>query len=495
MKGWIGDFFRFWWALFYWNIRKTWFRLRGGERDNCPCQNYGDSGLALDSRCDAVIHWRQPARFRRVCPLLQETPDGWRCSVDAERVKPFWGRAARYVAALLLALYLGGTLAVFAALHLTGYDLPYLALLWPPRWGEVRGSQERLYAARAQQAMAAGNFSEAILALEMVCQLNPRNYQAGLALAALARVAARPFYAEGVYERLMRDVPEQRAQTAQLWFRTLLAAGGYDKIKPLAAAMLLEDAGQRGAWLHALLFAARETADVQFLGAVLERSNALPEWCRDLLATERALLLNQPATTLSRLTRIYRAADAGYVPYFQVDRLLRHGFPDEALKLLNAYGPRVADDEAGFLLLRLYRAKGWRTLFDDESRTLLQLPMSPRLAAQFSAHLVRDPDPGLLAGYLDKFTREGPALTAETLPLYDATFLAATLAGDKERAERIATQVNRFTKTDSKSLRGLAEALSAGPADEHLLRILPLVPLPTEAVYAVLDRPRADPKK
>jgi len=121
--------------------------------------------------------------------------------------------------------------------------------------------------------------------------------------------------------------------------------------------------------------------------------------------------------------------------------------------------------------------------------------MSPRLAAQFSAHLVRDPDPGLLAGYLDKFTREGPPLTAETLPLYHATFLAAVLAGDKERAERIATRINRFANTDSKSLRGLAELLAAGPADEHLLRILPLVPLPTEAVYAVLDRPRLAAKK
>ena len=117
MTGWISDFFRFWWALFYWNTRKAWFRLHGAHRDSCPCQNFSDSGHALDSRCEAVVQWRNPGRFKRVCPLLTETKDGWRCGVDAERVRPFWGRAAAYVGAALLTLYLLGSVAVFVVLR------------------------------------------------------------------------------------------------------------------------------------------------------------------------------------------------------------------------------------------------------------------------------------------------------------------------------------------------------------------------------------------
>lgn len=495
MIGWIGDFFRFWWALFYWNARKTWFHLRGAERDSCPCQNYGDSGLAFDSRCDAVIPWNQPRRFRRVCPLLHETPEGWRCSVDAERVRPFWGRAAAYAGGSLLALYLAGTLAVFGALRLTGYDVHFLSLLWPPRWSEVRGSQERLYARRAQQAMTAGNYQEAILALEMVCQLNPRNYPAGLALASLSRVAARPFYSENVYERLMRDVPEQRPQTAQLWLRTLLASAAYNKIKPLAATMLLEDPSQRSAWLHALLFAARATADAPGLTLVLEKGEALPGWCRDLLTTERALLLNQPAEALPRLTHFRRLTESNYVPYYQVDRLLRHDHPGEAQQLLKAYGDRIAPDEAGFMLLRLYHASAQRALFDTEAGKLLSYPLAARGVAQFCAYLIGHPDPALFARFFEKFTREGPLLATETLPLYQAAFLAAGLAGDREHAELVGAQISRFTGTDPRVLRGLAELIQTGQPDARVAHILPLVPLPTEVLYAVLERSQAPAKK
>jgi hypothetical protein len=488
VTGWIGDFFRFWWALFYWNARKTWFRLRGAERDSCPCQNKSDSGLALDSRCDAVIYWQRPARFRRVCPLLTEAPAGWRCGVDAERVRPFWGRAALYCGGMLVALYLAGTVAVFTTMRLAKYDISYSALLWPPRWGELRSSQERLYAGRAQRAMEARNYQEAVLALEMVCTLNPRNYAAGLALANLSQLAANPLMAEQIYRRLMQDVPEQRVQTAQIWFRMLLTHAAYDKIKPLAAAMLIEDAGQRGAWLNALLFAARETNDSRFLTNVLEHPGPLPEWCVELITIERDLLQNHLSDALPRLVRIHRQPAATYVTYFQVDRLLRHGCVDEAQNLLNTYGALIPPDEAAFLHLRLYQAKGWSSLIESEHETLLQYPLAPRIAAQFCALLINNPDPGLLARYFDKFTREGPPLANETLPLYQATYLAAATAGDRMRAEKIAAQIMQFTGSDARVLRGLAELLQTGRPDARLARILPLVSLPTEVVYASLER-------
>ena len=41
MLGWLADVFRGAWGLWYWNIRKTVFRLGGSQR-SCPCQNPSD---------------------------------------------------------------------------------------------------------------------------------------------------------------------------------------------------------------------------------------------------------------------------------------------------------------------------------------------------------------------------------------------------------------------------------------------------------------------
>jgi hypothetical protein len=489
LTGWLGDFFRFWWALFYWNTRKAWFRLRGAQRDDCPCQNVSDSGLAFQTRCEPITQWHRPARFRRVCPLLVETADGFRCSVEAEGVRPFWGRAATCAGAALLALYLAGTGAAWLALRAAKYDISYLVVAWPPRWQELHGAQERLYAARAQSALASGNFHEAILSLEMVCQLNPRNYSAGLALAGLSQAAAQPHVAEHIYERLMQDVPEQRVATAQIWFRTLLAGADYAKIPPLAAAMLSEDPDQRGAWLNALLFAARQTHDSRPLRAVLLNNPHLPDWCTDILNLEVSLLDHRLDAALPGLTRVHRQLPSPYIPLFQTDRLLRHGHADLAESVLTAYGNRLPADEAAFLRLRIYLARGWSAPISTETDNLLRYPMTPRLAAKFCAFLITNPDPGLLARYLDKFSAGGPAISAETMPVYDAGVLAAALAGDPARADRLRVEIRRFTASDARVLNGLGEILRSGKPDARLTRILPLVPLPAEVVYAILERP------
>ena len=442
----------------------------------------------MESRCDAVMQWQRAARFRRICPLLKETPDGWRCSVNAQEVRPFWGRALVYGAATLLGVYLVAGSAVFVTLRLTQHEISYFALVWPPRWKEIRSSQEKLYAVRAQQAMAAGRYQEAILSLEMVCRLNPRNYTAGLALASLSQVAANPTVTESIYERLLRDVPDQRTQTAQILFRNLLARSAYDKIKSLAAVMVVEDAGQRGTWLHALFFAARQTNDPEVLKKLLEQRSLLPEWCVELVTIEQALLRNRLAEVAPRLTRVYGLHSAPYVPYYQVDRLLRHGRPDDALNLLGSYGRIIPADEAAFLQLRVWRALGWKSLVDSGHEALLLQPMTNRLAAQCCAYLVGNPAPGLLAGYLEKFNREAPPLSMESLPLYHAMYLAADVAGNRSGAENIAGRIKRFTGTDARVLQGLVQLLATSRKDDRLSRILPLVPLPTEVVYAILER-------
>ena len=122
VTGWLADVFRFWWGLLYWNMRKSWFRLRG-NRARCPCQNPSDSGRALETACDAAQDWHEPARFRRVCPLLAGTPAGLRCSVDSKDVRPFWRRAGAYYLGTAVAVCVAGAMVAFVVLRLVGYPL------------------------------------------------------------------------------------------------------------------------------------------------------------------------------------------------------------------------------------------------------------------------------------------------------------------------------------------------------------------------------------
>lgn len=495
VTGWFADFFLFWWALLYWNVRKTWFRLRGPTRDSCPCQVYSDSGHAFDSRCNAVVNWRKPARFRRVCPLLVETKDGWRCGVDAERVRPFWGRAALFGSGALLALYLAATLAVFGFLRFAHYETTYLTVAWPPLWSELRGSQEKLYAARAQKALAAGDYAEAVLALQMVCKINPQNYPAAITLANLSQVAGQPTVAEHIFARLMHEVPGQRPATAQIWVRSLLAHGDYAQIKPLAIAMLTEDSGRREAWLHALLFAARQTRDQAALDAILNSPADLPDWCLELIRIESQLLQRRPEQVLPSLTRVHGRPGSPYLPYYQIDKLMNLGRYDQANQLLEAYGARLPVEETGFLRLRLFAAKQWTSLMAPEYDNLLNYPMSGRLAAQFCAWFVRSPDAAAFARYADRFQQNGPALTAESLPLYHATYLAAVACGDSARADRIANDIAGLTHSDAKALRALAAFVAQRSSHQQITQLLPLVPLPVEMIYVLLDRPAATPRQ
>lgn len=489
MTGWIADFFLFWWALLYWNLRKAWFRLSGPTRDSCPCQVFSDSGHAMDSRCAAVQNWRNPARFRKVCPLLVETKDGWRCASDAERVRPFWGRAAAYFGAAFLVVYFAGTLAVYGFLRTAHYETSYATIAWPPLWGELRGSQEKLYAARAQRALAAGDYGDAILSLQMVCQINPRNYVAGITLASLTQVSGQPYVAEHIYARLMHDVPEHRPATAQIWVRALLARADYDQIKPLSTAMLTEDSGRREAWLHALLFSARQTKDLATLQAVIDGPAGLPDWCMDLINVEASLLQGRIDQALPPLTRVQGRPGSPYVPFYQAARLMDLERHEQAGELIEAYGARLPREEAAFLRLRLFGARRWTSLMGAEYDNLLSYPMTPRLAAQFCAWLILSPDRQAFARYADRFQHFGPPVSADTLPLYHANYLAAVACRDTARAEQIAGAITHFTAANGKAMRAVADLLAQGAGHAQVAQLLPLVPLPVEVIYAILERP------
>lgn len=449
----------------------------------------------MDSRCEAVATWNNPRRFRKVCPLLTETKQGWRCGVDAERVRPFWFRALTYGGGAFLALYLFVTAGLYLAMRAAGYEVAYVTVAWPPRWPELRGSQESLHAKRARDAMAAGDYQSAILSLQTVCLLNPQNTGAGLTLAYLLQLAGQSAVAEHTYQRLMHDVPEQRPAIAQVWIRLLLARANYTDIKPLATAMLSEDSHHREAWLHALLFAARQSNDPAALEPLLSGEHGLPNWSVDLVRIEQQILQHQTDKALPRLTRVYPANTSPYVPFYQADRLLRLGYAEEAANLVNAYGTLVPPDEASILRLRAYRIKGWTSLVEPEFENLMQLPLTPRTATLGCAYLLEWPDRTAAARLLRAFRASGPALSNETLPLYHAAYLLAITSDLTDQAAAILAQLNTFTKSDGKALHGLGELLRTNPPSAQLAQLLPSVALPIEVIYALQGRapPSAPP--
>ena len=71
--------------------------------------------------------------------------------------------------------------------------------------------------------------------------------------------------------------------------------------------------------------------------------------------------------------------------------------------------------------------------------------------------------------------------------------MVAALAGDATRAQLLRAEIKGITTTDARVLNGLVELLRGGKPDPRLPRILPLVPLPTEVVYAIHENSSAAP--
>jgi len=500
VTGWIGDFFRMWWALFHWNARKSWYRLRGPARARCPCQNYSDSGRALETQCDAAVFWRKPARFRRVCPLLVETPAGWRCSADAADVRPFWGRAIAFYGAAALAVYLTLTIVGFAVLRQVGYPIGYVSLLLPQRWSDIHRAQEAVYAARAERELAAGNFTAAILALEVVHQRNPANGAAALTLAQLWQISGRPHLADAVLARALAAAPDQRFALAQHWYRMLLTRGDFAQIKRMAAALLAEDEPQRVPWLNALLYACATTKDPEPLARLTETSPALPGWCLDLSAIELTIIAGRGDEARGKLLRMPARPGSNFVPYYHADRLLRLGLEREMLQLLEQHAPLFSAVEASAFRLRAFAQLGWLPSWQSEFESALGSLAAPRMDTLLASHLLRFPDAGRAAQFARRILEIHPEITAQSYPVVAAAYLACRHARADESAASLLQLLQSNTSSRARALETVGAMLAgssrhsstgatvdARRGQVRLDLVLPTVALPIEVTYTLLE--------
>ncbi|MDP1580630.1 MAG: hypothetical protein Q8M02_10145 [Candidatus Didemnitutus sp.] len=345
-KKWMADAFRLVWSIIYWNTRKTVFVVRG-RRGRAPCQNPSDDCIPGEVRCDAVLMWDSPARFRPICPLLVHTANGWCCSVAPQSVRSFWGRALGWFTVGALALYLIGGTAFFVGLRSVGRaPVTWAQVLWPGKWHEIRTVQSEALFGRAMEAFVAGRLNEAFLALSSARQRDPGNYRSGLLLAQLTMFQGSFLFADDVYAELLRDHPAERFQTAVHYHDTLLAMNRLDRLAGHCAAMAHADPQHAAVWVRSLLVAVRARGNgAEFLQHQAEAVERLAPFAQFLLRAEAMLGRGERTTAIRQLAAPFRGPLNPIYMQAQVERLAESGAPLEAHALLDFYGPALGEFE------------------------------------------------------------------------------------------------------------------------------------------------------
>ncbi len=489
MLGRCTDFFRLVWGLFYWNTRKSWFRLRRG-RSRCPCQNPSDSGRAFETGCEACLHWARPARFRRVCPLLVETKDGLRCSADTENVRPFWGRAFKLWGAGLLALYLAGCIVIFIFLRWVGYPISIVHLTLPPLWHRVPQVRSAFFLNKSNQAFEQGRMPEGLLYLANAYEFDPRNYTAGISLAKRLQVG-RPAQSDEIFQQLFDEHPDKRHATAQDWYRALLARGSFPRIATLARDELLSDPKFAPVWIRALLFAGRQIPDDKVVPALLADPAPAAQIWRPLLEVELELRAGRFREARALLDRPWPERAPAFTIFYRVNALIEVRDSLAAIDLLRKHAG-VLDQEAEVTLyLDALAAAGYRTQLRAEFARIL----SPRITLAnlavvkvLCAHLTRYPDPALFDRLVSVFERDRIPLSTDTAGIWFSMLTTAGAVGDRARLHEFTGRLKSASPTPFVALNFVEAFFRGETTDRRIHAFLPILPLPLEVTYALIER-------
>jgi len=391
----LADWLRLVPAAALWNTRKT-LHLRRGRPGPCPCQHPSDDNVPGRIGCEAMAHWRDPARFRLVCPLLKQTPGGWRCSVARDGVRPFWGRAAGWIFAAMLALYLAGVTAVFAVMRgYAGTPVAWSQVAWPGRWPEIKHAQARGFFTGAIVAFRAGHLPEAHLALLTARAQDPGNYDVNLLLAQISMYQGNWDYADGIFLALLRSHPGQRQRTGQVLHDTLLALGRGGRLAHLALRMAVEDKEHAAVWIRSLLLGLRlpgRTDDWPDLGD--ENLRPLAPHARRLI---RAQVLARSQDRDGARAELHAPHPGPFNSVYMqqhVEMLARLDDPGTAQTMLDFYGPMLGDFEQAALQYTLEKLRRDDSAAEAALRGLLRLKPTAAQVERLAARLIAHPGAG-----------------------------------------------------------------------------------------------------
>ena len=486
--GLIADFFRFNWALFYWNVRKTFFRARRRSGVSCPCQNPSDSGRAMETGCDAAISWKKPTRFRHVCPLLKCDATGRLvCASPAQEVRPFWGRAALYYTCGLLAFFLCGAVSFFVVQRALGKPLSLRQVVWPPAWKEYPQVQSRYFFEKARAAIANKAINDAVADLSVAYQLDPKNYVAGFTLAQICQIG-QPELAERIYGQLVRDHLAQRSATLVAWYQALLTRGDFKAIRLLAAeALKSDDPARASSWLHTLVFAQRRDPSAETLKRLIA-DPLLPPQARTILELELRAQDSPSDEVRTTLLRQELADTYPYFDYYRVQRLIELGYPEDALGLMGNSGARLGSTDRRALWLDAHATMGWTDAARREVAAMLGSSPDQQMLVSLCAHLIRHPDHTLSENLFARL-RQIPLPSVEAnYGTFIALMCAAGVNDDQTALREMAATVRLIAGNRFRSLDDVVMFFRAQDEKARIETHLPaLQPQPIEITYALLQ--------
>jgi hypothetical protein len=488
LAGWLADSLRFPGAMVYWNWRKTRF-VRRGRRDRCPCQDQSDDSVPGRVRCEAILHWHDPARFRQICPLLVQTPEGWRCSVHASAVRPFWGRVARWWALAALVVYLGGVTVAWLGVRAVGRaPVGWAQMAMPWRWPEIRSVQGAHLFRQAMEAFAHGRLAEARLALVTVRELDPRNYDAALMLAQISMFERSYLFSDELFMRLWREHPANRARTAVTYHDTLLSLDRMRKLAEFSVAMAQADSARAVVWTRSALLGVRsmraeETADFsrKQAGAIA----SLAPHARMLLGAELLLRADDEITALATLHRRFTGPFNAFYASYQIERLAALGAAGDAQLLFDAQAALLGDFDRLATQAALALITGDGTLARASFRSLLRQPLNAGRVERLAGLLITHPEPGLYRDLAARL-REDPALAAT---VEGATLWVTGLAcGVPEEAAAWQSQGAQATQARYPAITALNFSNRDLLAPDSVLHVVNTVTFPREVILALLGR-------
>jgi hypothetical protein len=488
VAGWLADSLRVPGAMLYWNWRK-WLFVRRGRRDRCPCQDQSDDSVPGRVRCEAILHWRDPARFRKVCPLLAQTPEGWRCSVHASAVRPFWGRMARWWALAVFVVYLGGATVAWLGVRAAGRaPVGWLQMALPWRWSEIRSVQGAHLFRRAIDAFAQGRLPEARLALVTVRELDPRNYDATLLLAQISMFERSFLFSDELFMSLWRQHPEQRARTAVTYHDTLLSLDRMQKLAEFSVAMAQADSARAVIWVRSALLGVRSmraAEAAEFSEKQAAALAALAPHAQLLLRAELQLRTGDEITALATLHRRFTGALNPFYLHYQVERLAGLGAAGDAQLLFDSQGAPLGDFDRLLTQTALSLIAGDATLARGSFRALLRQPLNASRVERLAGLLITHPEPAFYRDLVARVRGE-PALAA----LVDGATLWVTglACGVPDEAAGWQEQGRQPARARYPAIPALNFASRDLLASDSVLHLVNVVTFPREVILALLGR-------
>ncbi len=433
------------------------------------------------------MHWHEAARFRRVCPLLVQTPQGWRCAAHTADVRPFWGRAAASYGGTIGAHYPTGAHAVFNFLRVVGYPVNIFQVCWPPSWSEVARARGWYFTEQARLAFAANRTGEALLYLSNAYEFDPSNYAAGLTLAKTLQ-SGQPVPSNRIYERLYREHTALREETAQEWFRAMLARGDFTGVQELARDRLLHGTPHASVWMRALVFATRQLHRDDLLRALRDAGDpAITAW-RPLLETEILFQAGRTAEARATLDRADWRGVPAYGAFYQVDQLIAQGDAFAALDRLGKVAPDLDPETRVALGLAAFARQNLGRPYQQQVDQLLNPRLSPAVLKVFAVQLIRHPDPALLDRLYAKLQAEPVAFSTDNAGVYFALLCAAGVQGDWTKFSALGHRISAESGMSASFLVTLENFFHGRTNSDRATSILPLLPLPLEVTYAMIER-------